>query len=313
MRPGTKKWVAHSGELFLFLVFAGCGILASDDLKGLKQSGLPGLRSAPVIVWLWFGVGLSFTVCRIYASRYARAEALNVLSAPAFVEAYRKLVGDSIDTLASIMRDPEPRHEILQSAEGAMLNAIEKTVDYYRSATARRQTSVNCLLMEPRPYDPVADAETSILGLEPGGREHLEYLLRIVRMSQEQLEIPAALLLPVYRVNGPFRDKNALGAPRAFVTRRNQLISFTLWLFPHLGHSSNSVKRELWRYFWERKGAFLSFASLPIICDKTTVAVITVHCRWFRVLGKNPSMLIDFLIPFLTVLSYIYDRKETRG
>ena len=313
MRPGTKKWIYQTAEIALFLTFAGCGILAADAVRQVYNAGLANISGAPVIVWVWVGVGLALGFCRIQAGRYSRAEALNVLSAPSFVEAYRRILTDSINSLVTILRSQTNQKELLDTAEDAILTAITETVDYFRNATARKQTPVSCVLMEPKLYDAATDVGLNILGLEPGSRDHLEFLLHIVKMARGQLAIPIDFWLPVYNTNGAYRDKIPLGAPRAFATGEKQIINFTLWLWPHRGNSSKPVRKELWRYFWRHRKDFLSFASIAIVTKGKAVAVVNIHCKWVRVLGKNPTMIVDFLVPLLTVLSYIYELKGGIG
>ena len=312
MRPGTKKLIANSCEGLLFVAFAFCGIVLGDDIRRLYQSRFSSPVTFPWYVWLWPAIGISLTITRLQAGRYARAEALDILSAPSFIENYRETLRNSIDTLVAILRDAA-NYELLDSAETAVLKAINVTADRFRNATARRKADVNCVLMEPKLYDPNADANRTILGLEPNGREHLQYLLTITKMANQQLEIPLDFALPVYNLNGALREKIPLGAPKAFATATNQVINFTLWLRPHRGHSSKTVVKDLRKYFWHHKRDFLSFASLPIRSGNRVVAVVTIHCKWIRVLGKHRTMLIDFLVPFLTILSYIHERKEEVG
>jgi hypothetical protein len=306
MKPTTKKWLATSFEIGLVVAFAGFGFLASDEVRKWYRSGL--LARPPKEVWLWSFIGILLGVSRYLTSRYSRQEALGILSTSSFAEGYRETLESSMSTLVSVLRNPQNQRQLLDTAETEILKAIATVVDYFRNATASKQASINCVLMEPKPYDPATYPSGEILGLEPSGEQYLKSVLVITKMAREEIEIPL-LRLPVYDLGSDFRDKNPFGAPRTFVTREKQIINCTLWLIPHRGRSSRKVMVELWRHFWRLRGQFLSFASLPVTSNNRVVAVINVHCGSLRVLGKNPTMLVDFLIPFLTILSYIYDVK----
>jgi hypothetical protein len=132
-------------------------------------------------------------------------------------------------------------------------------------------------------------------------------------MSREELGVPVDFALPVYKTDGPFREKIPLGAPRAFVTGENQVVNCTLWPFwlrQHRGRSSSNVLGSLRGYFWSHRNDFLSFVAIPIRISGKSLAVINIHCKWFRVLGKNPDMVVDVLLPLILVLSYIYEKEK---
>jgi hypothetical protein len=108
----------------------------------------------------------------------------------------------------------------------------------------------------------------------------------------------------------PYGKRTRFGAPKAYVTGENQFIPNTLWLIPHRGHSSWLVIKKAYSYFWRARSVILSFASLPVIWQGKPLAVVNIHCKRLKVLGKNPEMLVDFLIPFLVILGYIMKREE---
>jgi hypothetical protein len=308
MGPTTKKWIATSFEISLIIAFAGFGFLASDEIKQWYKIGLT--THPPAIVWIWVVIGLLLGLARYLTARFGRQEALGVLSTSSFIEAYKETLERAINSLVTLLRSSEEEQkELLDTAETAVLQAIANVVDYFRNVTSTRKGNINCVLMEPRLYDSKVDDAVSVLGLEPNGRQRMKYLLRIVKMAREEIEIPI-IHLPVYDLQSDFRDKNPFGAPRTFVTRQKQVINFTLWLLPHKGRSSWAVLRDLWIHFWRLRKRFLSFASLPVISGGSVVAVINIHCDSTKVLGRNPEMLTDFLIPFITILSYIYEQKK---
>ncbi len=106
------------------------------------------------------------------------------------------------------------------------------------------------------------------------------------------------------------KGRNIFGAPEAFVTGENKVIDFTLWPFGYWGRCSWSVRKRAYSYFWRHQKTLRSFASLPLKYKGNVVAVVNIHYKWIRILGKQPEPLIDFLVPFLLILGYIYVAKE---
>jgi hypothetical protein len=135
-----------------------------------------------------------------------------VLLAPTFIEKYRKILRDAIDRLVLIYEKGSQGSVLVEKAEDDLLKAIADIVSYFRTAIFRRDAPINCVLMSPE--QPPTDEGIEILGIEPGRRAHLHCVLKITKMSRKEMEIPI-LRLPVYNPEGPFRDKNPLGASRA--------------------------------------------------------------------------------------------------
>src|SRR5215216_7299164 len=196
MRPKVKKWIATTSEIAMLFTFTGTGFLFGDDIKSIKNVGI---RNAPFVLWLWISIGLLYFLCRWLAARYAREESLNILSAPGFIEKYRKMLDNAIDLLAEMYKEGvRNQQQLMSRAEVTLLNVIAKTVLYFRNATAGSSAPVNCVLMRSEPFNPTQHLTHQVLGLEPGGERHLIRVLKIERMSREELEVPATFLLPVY-------------------------------------------------------------------------------------------------------------------
>jgi len=305
LRATTKKWLAHGAEFTFFLVFAGFGLLLGNEIK-------QDWAANKVLVWPpsffmgWAGAGLAYGLSRVLAGRFGREEARSVLSAPAFIERYRKMLAAAIQELVETLQQRKAIQE-LDSFEKTLLKAMANTIRYFRSASILPNPEVTCNLMEA--VEPSPEHENNPW-LEPSGFGQLLGVLKIEKSSREDLDVPANLALPIYKTDGHLRNKNLFGAPKAYITRENQIINFSLWLLPHKGNSSWPVFKRAYRHFWEIKATCLSFAALPVIYSGKSVAVVNVHYKWFRILGKNPEILIDFLVPFLLILGQVRGARE---
>ncbi len=304
-----KRWTYLGLELCFFVLFPGITLLFGQEIKAdwtlLKQ----GIHTPwPWYLTTWLLVGLAYAVFRIQSGRQAVAEARSVLSAPAFVESYRKLLTAAIDRLTAVSEaDEATRKQLIKSSERDFLIAIAKTVYFFRKATALRSPIVVCNVMKPN-KDQLQELLKNIdkndkKWLEPGGESALDSLLEVKESSMADLDTPANFRLPVYKKESTLYRRTLFGAPRAYVTGQNQVVNCTLWLWPHRGRSSWSVLVRAYKHFWDAK--IFSLAALPVVYGTSTV-VINVHYKWVRVLGKNPEMLTDLLVPFLAMMSYIY-------
>ena len=310
MLPQAKKWLFTGLELCFFVLFPLVALLYGSNIKNdwttLRTSGF---TPFPWHLGIWLGSGMMYGFCRIQSGRYAISEARSVLGAPAFATRYKKMLTDAIAALVDISSSSADASNALESIESSLLKAIADTVVYFRKATAFRCPTVVCNLMTP--IAPGADAIDKAW-LEPGGESQLECLLKITNTSREELDIPNNLFLPVYRKESPIRRKTPFGAPRAYATHENQIINCTLWLLPHKGRISWSVLWKAYRHFWDVRRTVWSFASLPIIIDDNILGIANIHYRWVRILGKNPELVLDFLVPYLVILGYIIKEKKRR-
>jgi len=304
--PTIKKWIAHSGEWASFLVFTGFGLLRGDLVKN-DSTHMFDNGYHPRYLLGWVVAGLTLGLCRMLAGRYAKAEARGILSTPDYVKNYRKMLSTAIEDLATSSGCDK---KALEEFEDSLLLAIADTVLYYRKATTFFAPQVTCSLMTPNPLP--AEYENS-LWLEEDGFTNLACVLTIEKASRQELDIPAGFALPVYDPESTMRDKNLFGAPRAFVTHEYEVVNFTLLPIGHRHRSSWPVFKRTVRYFWTQWRTLWSFAAFPLMDKGKSVGVVNVHYRWIRILGKNPELLIDFLLPFLSILGYIHSQKEKRG
>ncbi len=303
--PTVKKWIAHSGEWASFLVFTGFGLLRGDLVKNdyvhFSDNGYQ-----PKYLLGWVAAGLTLGLCRVLAGRYAKAEARGILSTPDYVKNYRKMLSTAIEDLAICSGCDK---KALDEFEDSLLLAIADTVLYYRKATTFFAPPVTCSLMTP--IAP-ADEHKNSLWLEEGGFSNLACVLVIEKASRQELDIPAGFALPVYDLMSPMRDKNLYGAPRAFVTHEYEVVNLTFLPLKHRHRTSWPVFKRTVGYFWSQWRTLCSFASFPLMVKGKSTGVVNVHYRWIRILGKNPELLIDFLLPFLSILGYIHSEKEKK-
>jgi len=206
--PTIRKWIAHAGEFASFLVFSGFSVLRGDLIKtDWTHAFEKNYQPKYLLGWALAGLSLGALQSLSWPLCEGRSEGRSISSR--FHRKYRKMLSAAIESL-SVPAGAD--RGSLEAFENSLLEAIADTVSYYRKATSLVNATVTSEFNGARHARGGAQAKLVArrggLPISPQSSHHN-------KTSRQELDIPADLALPVYRLDSPMKGRNNLWSTRS--------------------------------------------------------------------------------------------------